>query len=224
MGDKSRQFLWIPVETYIFRGDLPLDYIYYRVDSIESFEGATLSVCWRTERIFDTFTYSTKNLTETKIKNYPLHYVNTETKRLSERYSLLVNQYSITENAYKYWDEIKKQNAESSSLYTRQPFQIRGNLTNIDNPDDMILGYFMAAGVSRKRIFVNRPQLYFRYLVCKASAEGFREMFKPPTIFPKYVSIISGDDGGTDLGTAPLSCFDCQLQGGTLIKPDFWED
>ena len=225
MINKSRYFLWLPVETYKYKGDLLLNYIYHSLRDREFIKKPVLSVCWHTQQVFETFTYSAENITESKITNFPLHYVSTETKRISERYSLLVNQYSISKGAHIYWTEIKKQNVESGSMYTTQPFQIKGNLINIDNPDDIILGYFMAAGVSNKRIFVDRPELVFNYPECKASNSAYNAIFFEDSdpVFPIYVSILS--DGETEvLGVAGLSCYDCQLAGGSLNEPDFWVD
>ncbi len=168
-NDKNRYFLWKLIETYKYKPGLQVEYLYYFYsDSIASVENDSINEfvninneCWNSEKIKDIYTYSTQNFTDSKVNNFALHYVNTDTKKLSEKYSLLINQYSITEDAYEYWNEIKKQNAESGSLYTTQPFQTRGNLVNIDNIDDIILGYFMVAGISKKRIYIDRPHLDF---------------------------------------------------------------
>ena len=225
LDDNDHYFLWKPVETYKYKGDLLLHYIYTSLRTRETIKAPDYTVCWHTSKILETFTYSAENLDNSKVSGFPLHYVSTETKRLSEKYSLLVKQYSISKQAHIYWGEIKKQNSESGSLYASQAFQIKGNLINIDKPDEMILGYFMAAGVSEKRVFIDKPPLISRYVPCKASNEAYNVIFfedSDPT-FPVYVSII-GDGEGEVLGVAGLGCFDCAVSGGNPNKPDFWED
>ena len=220
MDYKKRHFFWVPIETYKYKADVSLDFIYYGLYEFEGASSDSINVCWLTQRIFKTFIYSTKDLSKPEISKFPLHYVSTTTKKLSEKYSLFVYQYSISEKAYRYWNEIEKQNIESGSLYTRQPYQIRGNLVNINDQNDVILGYFMAAGASKKRIFVDRPQLNFSYPVCKPNVGAFAAMFSDPKpFFPALVTITN--DGLAK--TAP-ECIDCRYQGGTNIKPDFWED
>ncbi len=224
VNNRSRQFLWTLIETYKYEADdYPLDYIYYSEDSIVSPPSEfvdMINLCWKTEKVFGIFTGSYKNVMEPKLKNLPLHYVDTETKRLYKRYSLFVNQYSISDDAYRYWTEIKEQNDESGSLYTKQPFQIAGNLTNINNPDDIILGFFMVAGVSQKRIFVDQPPLNFYFDVCEASADTYRRWLNAAhPSYPIYVKLVGGE-----YGKAGLACFDCRMEGGKTNKPDFWED
>ncbi|RLD81306.1 MAG: hypothetical protein DRJ10_06345 [Bacteroidetes bacterium] len=214
----NRYFLWIPIETYKYRADLTLDHFYISSGTRVVPNNDTMHVCWRTNNVSGIFTYSSKHLTETKLHNFPLHYVNTKSKKLTEKYSVLVNQYSITQGAFRYWNLIKKQTSESGSLYSTQPFQIKGNMVNPDKPDDIILGYFMAASVSKKRFFVNRPRLSFDYYICKANTSAYESWLKSPG-YPAYFAIT--DDG---LGKALLGCFDCREQGGTTTKPDFWED
>ena len=221
--DEDSKFLWKLIETYKFRSEIIAEYIYYGADSIVSIEEDSLKVCWRTQEIPEIFTYSTINLTLPKIRNFPLHYVDNQTKRISERYSLLVNQYTISDDTYHYWNEIKKQNEESSSLYSKQPFHITGNLINIDNPENVILGHFMVAGVSKKRIYVNRPSISFP-IACESRHDYFIGVITSPNPkLPIYVTNLGGD-GGVVWGSTYESCFDCRMHGGSHNKPDFWED
>ncbi len=220
----TKQFLWVPIETYEYKGDLELNYVYWSFTAIDTITNPSLKTCWRTEKVIETLTFSTKGLTYPKIKNFPLHYVNTSTKKLSERYSVLINQYSITEEAYKYWNEIKKQSAESGSLYTTQPFQVKGNLINPNNPKDIILGYFWAAGVSKKRVFVEKPPLNFTYSKCEGNVQALIDLKGYPPPWPVYVTTVKVGIEGKSLGMADVSCFDCKENGGTEEKPEFWED
>ena len=228
-NDKNRYFLWKLIETYKYKPGLQVEYLYYFYsDSIASVENDSINEfvninneCWSSEKIKDIYTYSTQNFTDSKVNNFALHYVNTDTKKLSEKYSLLINQYSITKDAYEYWNEIKKQNAESGSLYTTQPFQTRGNLVNIDNIDDIILGYFMVAGISKKRIYIDPPHLDF-IENCVSSYDYYLYLINLP--IPPELIFITNKSGDGKRESAAMRCLDCREEGGTLTKPDFWED
>ena len=114
-------------------------------------------------------------MTTPKIDRYALHYINTQTRQLSVRYSLLVKQYTIGKEAYVFWNGLEEQNSDQESLYTSQPYQINGNVKNIDNNTEPVLGYFLVAGVSEKRIFVDRPKypILLRYSVCLLNEADF---------------------------------------------------
>jgi len=224
ISDNHKQFLYTMVETYKYEADdYPIDYIYVKADSIiiPAYDYIKLiKVCWKTDKVTQIFTGAANKFSDSKIENFPLHYVNTESKKLFIKYSLLVRQYSISNDAYKYWTEIKEQNEKSGSLYVKQPFQLIGNLTDINNPASIILGYFTVAGVSQKRYFVNKPTLKFYFDECKASHQTYLawlEQEEPP--YPAYIKLVVGG-----LGKASLNCFDCRSKGGTTNKPDFWED
>lgn len=223
-SDNNKFFLWQAYETYKYKSDLKLNAIFYGLDSVVTFPAASQTICWRTNKIYDVYTESAKKIRESSIKNYPVNFVATNVRQLSERYSLQIKQLSISEEAYRFWSEVESQNTASGSLYTKQPYLVKGNIQNIDNPNEIVLGYFMAAGVSSKRIFVDRPTLIFTYPICEPSVDAYRDMFQDYNpIFPKYAQIVQ-NEGGETYGLANLDCFICDAKGGTQEKPDFWID
>ena len=218
--DKDCYFLWTAFETYEYRPDVFLEYWYIRSFYRKAIPEEYPALCWKTERIFYIFTYSTKDLQSPNIQYFPLNYTNTETRKLYERYSLYVTQHSISEGAYKYWTKLKEQNVESGSMYTKQPYQVKGNMVNINDEDDLILGYFIASGISRKRIFVNRPILNFNFDVCVPNVSALDALLRSPRpTFPAYIAF-----GSQGYGLVAPICFDCLERGGTDLEPEFWEN
>jgi hypothetical protein len=137
---------------------------------------------------------------------------------------LLVSQLTISAEAYNYWNSLREQNENQESLYTMQPYQIQGNVKNISKPDEPVLGYFMAAGVSEQRIFVGRPPLLFHYSICELSEGDYDAMrlirWTGKDEWPLYITT----DLNYALALPGQACIDCRQSGGTIIKPDFWED
>lgn len=211
--------------TYEYRADFLIKLIY--VGALMPFINSdSLQTCWRTYKVPEIFTYSDKNQSDPAITDIPLNYVDTETRELAIRYSLLVKQFSLSETAYKFWNSIKEQNSNQGGLYNTQPYQIRGNLLNTSDPEEPVLGYFMVAGVAKKRIFVSPDMLPvpFYYPVCVLAQPDYERMsgifLSNPSEWPIYVTI---DNNGTP-ALPELSCMDCQQSGGTIVKPDFWEE
>ena len=82
-------------------------YVGYIVDL--GHETDSLHRCWFIDMpVHEIFTITNSNLDRSKIiKRIPLLYVSNETNRIKVAYSLLMTQYSLTEQAYNYWEEIK---------------------------------------------------------------------------------------------------------------------
>lgn len=217
-------FLWQLISTFKYTTDFK---IYWRWEGrlIPVFDYDTLHTCYSTDTLPDIFLLNSENLNPPVVSNFPLHYVTTQTRALMERYSLLVKQYSISKESYDFWRVVKDQNTNLGDLYSQQPFQVRGNIFNPANPDEIILGQFMVAGTSGKRIFVDKPGQYaeMRYPKCDDN-EGIYDNMRfisayPPSSYPLYVTRASG-------GTALPNqwCMDCRQSGGVLEKPIFWID
>jgi hypothetical protein len=179
--------------------------------------------CWSTESVHEIYTGTMKYVAGDSLSRIPLRYVSNETNRLKVAYSLLIKQYSLSDTAYYYWNQLKKQNEETGGLYETQPAQIRGNISNINDNDEIVLGFFNVSGVSEKRIFVTER---FRFFPpdyhCNPSPPPSLIINQGPLYFTTaFVKI--GDFYREVTMTAPDDCFDCTLLGGTTEKPDFWE-
>lgn len=73
-----------------------------------------------------------------------------------------LNQLSISADAYRYLKLVKQQIELTGSVFDPPPANIRGNMISLDNPNEIVLGFFMAAGEYKERIYINREDLQFR--------------------------------------------------------------
>jgi len=221
----DRHFIWRLESTYEYESDFKLRF-YYAGVVIPVTNADSLQTCWKTEKIRDFFTFSTRGLNNKVIKDFPLIYVNTEDKKLSVRYSLLVRQYTVSESCWEFWNNIREQNSGEGELYARQPFQVKGNIRNPDNPEEPVFGYFVVAGQSDKRIFVDRPMppVHFYYSFCELSEWDYQNVgtiyLSLPFEWPIFLT--TGPSGAR--AYPPQECIDCRLSGGTIEKPSFWLD
>jgi len=206
-------------ETYEYTSDFKIDYI-YRGMGIEEFTNSdTLYRCWKTQNVHDFFVASSRSLTTNQITGKPLHFVNSTTKRLQIKYSLLVSQYNISNEAYAYWRDIREQITTDDFLFSSQPYQIQGNIKNVSDPDEVVYGFLTVAPVSKKRIFKEHPDIAFYHTQCIPDPDLRGLGFLGPDQFPVYLT--NSDEG---IALASEYCFDCTLWDGVLNKPDFWEE
>lgn len=82
-----------------------------------------------------------------------------KTDRLTKQYSILVKQYSVSKEEYEFWNNLKKVGETGGDIFAAQPYTVVSNIHNVDNPNEMVLGYFEVSAVSQKRIFITANDL-----------------------------------------------------------------
>jgi hypothetical protein len=218
---KSRYFKWALTETWEYHVPYPREWYYDgRIHHISP-PDYSRSICWKTASVRDIFTLSTIGLSENRYDMFPLNFINNKSPQLVYGYSLLINQYSMSEAAYSYWDQLQVNSTEQGGLYEKQPFTVTGNMHNLTDPAREVLGYFGAYSVKSKRIFVKDVEdLEIEYIpICTPMIllKGLIEL--SPDDYPAF---LYGDKYGFELIYLGSECVDCLSLGGINIKPEFW--
>ncbi len=210
----AKNYRWELEETWEYHSEY-LIFNYYDETGYHQLANGTDSLyyCWSSESIHEIYTGTINHITEDSLSRIPLRYVSNETDRLNVKYSLLIKQYSINDTAYEYWNKLKKQSQETGGLYETQPQQIRGNISNINDDNEIVLGFFNVSGLSEKRIFVSE---HFHFFPTTYECVPWEPVLGiPQSPLPIYFL--------QDWRLAARECFNCTLSGGTIYKPEFWE-
>ena len=219
-------FLWKMTETYQYENDYELTYYMdswgRKIYDTSRFD--SLKVCWKTTNVKNFSTAATKNLSVPVIKRKQLHFVGTDTKKLTVLYSLLLKQYTINKSAYNFWSAVEDLLSDDNFLIGNQPYNLQGNVRNINDKNELVYGYFTVASVSEKRIFVNTIHAPFLYPRCPVITDKNEiSQYKRTHQAPFYFVTIEGEDGqSTDALLYLPSCLDCRSNGGVTRKPDYW--
>ena len=225
-GEYAKNFRWELEETWEYHSTYEI-FAYYDGMIQELMDYSyDYYYCWQSRRISSIYTYSTQNLTSGHIRNYPLHYVSNQTDRLSMKYSILVKQFSLSREAFQFWNTLDQQSKQSGDLYETQPAQIQGNIHPQDEGGEPVLGLFYATSVKEKRIFVS-PVIATWGPDCKLYGFTMAELLEFLSFYPKNQYPVYLYSEGVGLMTiydyANQECFDCRKGGGTVVRPDFWE-
>jgi len=232
-AQEARSYMWTFEETWVYLAYYPIEYIwdgYVLQEFLSPLTG--LDVCYMTTSLKDYEVGSSSSSSGNEILQQPLYFVSNQTPRLAARYSLLVAQHSLSDGAYLYWDRMKAQTGDTGGLYETQPSRTTGNITNINNPEERVLGYFFVSQVKEKRIIVsNKFNFPIVRFYCPQDTVGSPEDLEPP--YPYFLF-------GIPLDVIPPSlpppqpeflyvysfkeCHDCTYRGGVTTKPDFWDD
>jgi hypothetical protein len=104
---------------------------------------------------------------------------------------LQVEQKSLTKENYFYWKEIDGQINNSGGIFDTPPANIQGNIYNVNDPNDQVLGFFAASGITSvpyrlarvvegKSPTIPLPTTYILEAMCSPCNEGlYRTRNKP---------------------------------------------
>jgi len=76
-----------------------------------------------------------------------------------QKHKFYVKLSSITRNAYEYWNKVSEVVNRSGTIFDVPPATVRGNIYNVKNPDETVLGYFEAALVDTTTFAIYPYQL-----------------------------------------------------------------
>jgi hypothetical protein len=74
--------------------------------------------------------------------------------RFFDKYLIRVEQFSMTQEAFQFFELLDEQLSISGDIFDPPPAKITGNMINIDDPDEDVIGYFWAADVHRDSAFI----------------------------------------------------------------------
>lgn len=227
---KEGFYRWSFEETWTYTAAYNSIYDFNPVSKTVSLRTESIYRCWATDRSNNILIASTQRLNKNLVSEFPLIYKGNTSEELRYRYSIIVHQYAITEDAYDYWQQQKKNTEDLGTLFGPLPTQITGNYKCLTDPSEKVVGYFHIGSVSSKRIYISfeelpTPPFYDTgYSSCElngVSLSAIQNFSGPFTL----VAGIPNPNGPGIVGYTYTSqfCADCTLRGGTTTKPDFWE-
>jgi hypothetical protein len=215
--NQTRFYRWKFEETWEYRSALYSGLEVVDKNIISRREN--INTCWRTIKSGNILLGSTIKLSQDIIKDVPLTTVPVSSNKLYIKYSILVKQYGLTQDAFEYWTSLAKTTEGTGSLFDPLPSQVTGNIKCTTDAQELVFGYFSASVEQKKRIFAS-PGLgtYPRCPMPDTLTIEDAKLSTPTTYLLQYT------------GTRPDSilissefCSDCRAQGGTIVKPSFWQ-
>ena len=116
--------------------------------------------CYTPNKSIDIILTNTTNLTEDRVSDFQVRFLNQTDYTIAERYSILVKQYVESLESYTYYRILQELSQAGEVLSPSQPGFIAGNLFSVDNPNEKVVGYFNVSSVSEKRMFFNYTDLF----------------------------------------------------------------
>jgi hypothetical protein len=221
--NNTRYYKWNYRETWQFRSE----YVSYEVSNGKSLNNRTPSqlvqFCFASDTSTSTVINSTVALSNDVVYQFPISSIVSTSEKLGIKYSILLTQLALSKEAYTFWQNLKTNTEQLGSIFDAQPSTSFGNIHNINDSAEPVIGYISAGTIQRKRIYINKTELPSSFQVvypytCEAYTAGSDISFLLPLPNP-YRVIAMGTDGL--LFTTP-ACADCTIRG-TTQQPSFWK-
>ncbi len=180
-------------------------------------------ICWGYEKSTQILIKNTSFLESDKVVRFPLRLIKNPVDRLEVRYSILVNQYSLNEDEYDYWQRLQNSLLQVGGLYDIIPSSIPGNVYCREDKLEKVLGYFSVSSVKSKRYFITD---HFKgwntmYLDCADSVYRGPEHIEGNGVNWWVIYDFSDSVPPSTVLTNKRICGDCTGRG-TSVRPDFW--
>ncbi len=113
--------------------------------------------CWNINACLGCITLASDNLVNGK--TLPRQFVAQIPFDNITPYYMLIEQMSLSRDAYNFWKSVDEQANNSGGIFDTAPAAIRGNIKNVNDETDVMLGYFQVSAVTKKTVYIQRNNL-----------------------------------------------------------------
>ena len=237
-ANNTRYYRWEYNETWIFHAKYVSSFVLNEAGNaiVERTADQQVYYCFQSDASDIIILNSTSKLAQDIVAQQPLIQIPLTSEKFESKYSILVKQYALTPDAYQFYQNIKKNTEQLGSIFDAQPTELMGNIHNVSNATEPVIGYVTVTNSQSKRIFITPDQLP-KYLLAKYPYDCEEK--------PSYYINQTGMDVQTILINPPLTdiptsailnpmgkiigfnystpiCVDCTLRG-TIQVPPFWQ-
>ncbi|WP_298136847.1 DUF4249 domain-containing protein [Flavobacterium sp.] len=164
-SNTSKYYRYEYEETYkVIAPKWRVNNLYYNTTTLSFFvlpdRNINLRTCYGFQKSKKIIQTTTSGLNEDRVVDFPVHFVSNQNYRIKHRYSILVKQYVQNLEAYNFYKTLNTMSSEGNILSPSQPGFIVGNIKNIEDPNEKIIGFFEVSSVSSARLFFNYTDLF----------------------------------------------------------------
>ena len=236
-GQEDAYYRWTVTENWEYHSDVESlfkvvrtgEYPNYVYDLEPYSLDENIYYCWSSGTRGEILTASIEDLMEDRLVDHQLYSLGNRDERLSVLYAAIVQQSRISGEAYRYWETMRQNGTDIGGLFSPEPYEHRGNVVNLDHPEELVLGYVDVQSTIRDTLFVENAETRFY----RSSREPLPapDTLSTPDEWKKAfeTGFLPGVDVYHDLTGRllgyewwPARCVDCRYRGGTKDKPSWW--
>ncbi|RNI27962.1 DUF4249 domain-containing protein [Rufibacter immobilis] len=206
---------------------------YFRYENGKMIERTPLETeqmftCWGYGKSSDLLLGSTAGLSQDTI-SFPVTAFGHHTSRTKIKYSIEVTQHALSQQEFFFLQGMKKNTSEMGGFFDPQPSEALGNIQNLADSNEIVVGYLGAYSTQKKRLFIRKEDL--PEFPTKDKCNGTYSPDHPDSLQVAFgsgaflpTSKITGEIENVPftmfLGLQAI-CVDCRIFGKSE-KPSYW--
>jgi hypothetical protein len=218
----ARYFRYEYQETWEYHSAYYASYLFVN-GALQTYSPNTIYTCWHGDISSQIILANSTQLGQAVIYEKPLVPIPPDAQQLSVKYSILVKQYALTQDAFNWWSIMQNNTENIGSIFGVQPSTDQGNLHCLTDTSEQVIGFVSAGNIRSQRIFITNDQV--TPWIFEPECTEIQVAIDPIAIAAKYgegyrpVDLTSNQQF---LNMAFENCVDCTLTG-TNIQPSFWQ-
>jgi hypothetical protein len=237
--NNTKYFRWDFNETWKFHSFYESDYVTNGKAILPRTLQQQVYYCYASDTATNIFLANTSHLSQSVIYQNPLTTIAPTSEKVENEYTIQVNQYALSGDAYNFWNNLKENSENLGSIFDPLPSEISGNIHSVNNTAQLILGYVGVCAIQTKRVFIYRQALPnawqptypypgcaidTEYLVNPVTRQPDVELNLVPlnSLLIPVTPIFAQDGAPIGYSASNLPCADCAIRGTTTV-PIFWQ-
>jgi hypothetical protein len=223
----SRYYHWTYEETWEYTAVYESEFIILSTTQVGGRPpNASIFTCWSGATSQQILVAASERLNQDIISRKKLLVIPGRSQKLFRLYTILVKQHTLTRDAYQYFSQLQKTNEGLGGLFDPQPGSVVGNIHNINDPFEPVMGYFMGGTIQERRLWIDVGELpndlkgKINFENCYTRKIGVDSLYL--IMNAEIVGTIAGEMQTNGYIYTTKDCADCRTQGGETAKPFFW--
>ena len=237
-NNASHYYLWEYEETWRFSAQYHSSVVFENGVLRDRLRDEMVNVCFFSETSSAINITTTTGLGKDVVHEYPITLIAPSSEKIELRYSILVKQRVLSKEGFSYWDNMKKNSENLGDIFGTMPVELRGNIQNVNNTRESVIGLVEAGTITEKRVFIDQSDLdihrYTRtenpfYAGCSLSdtlttSQTIEILQNSNSLMPVYgLSQNPASPIPTHYLYSTRRCADCTVRG-RRDAPAFWEE
>ena len=237
---KAQYYKWNFEETWEFHSAFKQNIVYVPVFvngdvqsvSIDFYNNGknndSIYRCWQTRVSSSIRTGTTAGLSTARAYESLVFYPD-GSEEMSVLYTINVRQHAIGKEAFEFYQKMKKNTESLGSIFDPLPSELKGNISNPNDPAELVIGFVDISAEQEQRKFISHDELPEWYYLPDCGLPHDYYSIAADTVLAAYNrgAFLTQGIGGPGLGglagfsTAPEECVRCTMRG-TNVTPSFW--
>ena len=235
-GGSTPYYRWFGTEDWEYTADVRAD-VYYdpsKNSVLDYKDGNNSFYCWNRAEVPEIMVGTTNGLSDPGFVNHVIYTYGNHNIKLSYLYSVLLVQENLSEDAYRYWYAMARNSTDVGGLMSSQPSELHGNIYNVNDPSETVIGFVNASEVSSIRYFFDSSLLLFYHRAERFSEEPkavhssqwkhyyYDLAYRPAVAHEEETATGERYKVPDTYDWYPRRCIDCTYKGGDKNKPAWW--